>query len=203
MELNALLGVFFLVGGCVNMILEPSMLQLMEDVRKGTLDYTLLKPADSQALVSARQIEIWKLADVLLGLSILGVSLWQLSEPIGAWRAAMFGVTLLSGGALIYSFWLALATCSFWFVKITNILHIFESMYQAGKWPLSIYPTWLQTTLTFAVPVAVAVTFPAQALVGRLNGQSAAIAAACAIASLFASRYFWLFGVKHYSGASA
>lgn len=202
-ELRALLGVFFLVGGLINTILEPSMMRLMEDVRKGTLDFTLLKPEDSQVLVSAQQVEIWKLADVLIGFAILVFSLWQLAEPIGVRQVILFGLTLLSGGAIVYSFWLMLATCAFWFVKITNILVIFESMYQAGRWPLALYPGWLQTALTFAVPVAVAVTVPAEALVGRLNGQTALVSALLAVAALALSRWFWLLGIKHYSGASA
>jgi len=203
MELQALLGVFLLVGGMINMVLEPSMIQLMDDVRKGTLDYVILKPEDTQLLVSARQVEIWKFIDIVLGLGILGYSLWQLSEPVGLQRAALFGATLLSGGALIYSFWLMLATCSFWFVKITNILNIFESMYEAGKWPVGLYPSWLRNTLTFIVPVAVAVSIPAEALLGRLNVQTALIAALCGGTGLVLSRWFWTVGLRHYSGASA
>ena len=194
---------FFIVGGFVNMIIEPSMLRLMEDVRKGTLDYTLLKPEDAQILVSAREIELWKLADILLGVGILGVALWQMSQRIDAGRAALFGITLLSGGAIVYSFWLMLTTCSFWFVKITNILHIFESVYQAGRWPLGLYPRFLRQALTFAVPVAVAVTIPAEALVARLDAQTAAIVAGFALLALLLSRWFWTVGVRNYSGASA
>jgi ABC-2 type transport system permease protein len=202
-ELYALTGVFFIVGGFVNMIVEPSMLRLMEDVRKGTLDYTLLKPEDAQLLVSMREIEIWKLADIVLGAGILSVALWQMSQHIDARRAALFGVTLLSGGAIVYSFWLMLATCSFWFVKVTNILHIFESVYQAGRWPLGLYPPWLRNALTFVVPVAVAVTIPAEALVARLSVQTAALVAGCAVLALLLSRWFWTIGVRNYSGASA
>ena len=70
-QLRALLGVFFIVGGAINICLEPSMVRLMQDVRKGTLDFTLLKPEDSQLLVSFREFELWKLTDVCIGLAIL------------------------------------------------------------------------------------------------------------------------------------
>ena len=202
-QLRALLGVFFLVGGLINMIIEPSMMRLMEDVRKGTLDFTLLKPEDAQVLVSAQQVEIWKLAEVLMGCGILIVSLCQLAEPVSARQVALFGVTLLSGIAIVYSFWLMLATSVFWFIKITNILVIFESMYQAGRWPLGLYPSWLRTALTFAVPVAAAVTIPAEALLGRLNVETALIAMASAAAMLLLSRWLWTRGVSRYSGASS
>lgn len=60
---------------------------------------------------------------------------------------------LLAGSTIIYSFWLILATLSFWFVRVENILEIFRSMNKAGRWPISLYPGWLRYALTFIVPV--------------------------------------------------
>ncbi len=59
-ELLVVVGVFFLVGGLINMLIQPSMQRLMEDVRQGTLDFTLTKPEDAQVLVSVKQVQIWK-----------------------------------------------------------------------------------------------------------------------------------------------
>ena len=81
---------------------------------------------------------------------------------------------------------------------------IFRSMYQAGRWPVGIYPGWLRVTLTAIVPVAFAVTVPAEALAGRLTAANLALACAVALASWrFVSRWFWQRGLRRYSGASA
>ncbi len=202
-ELLALVGVYYLFLGLVNLIVQPSMQRLMEDIRRGTLDFTLTKPEDAQALISLRQIEVWKTVDVVMGLGILVVALAQLGETIGAQEALAFALALLSGGAIVYSFLLMLSTCSFWFVRVENILVIFQSMYEAGRWPVGIYPGWLQFALTGLVPIAFAVTVPAQALTARLNGQTLLLAVGLAVALLLLSRWFWNFGIRHYSGASA
>lgn len=202
-ELLALLGVYFLVGGLISFVIQPSMQRLMEDVRLGTLDFTLTKPEDSQLLVSVRQVQIWKLLDVVLGVGVLATALVRLGASVGAQQALVFGAALLAGGAIVYSFWLILATSTFWFVRVDNILVIFESMYQAGRWPVGIYPPWLRAVLTFLVPVTFAVTVPAEALVGRLDATTLLGAAALAAALLALSRWFWRFGVRRYSGASA
>ena len=76
-------------------------------------------------------------------------------------------------------------------------------MYQAGRWPVGIYPVWLRTILTFLVPVAFAVTAPAEALTARLTVQTLLLAVAVAAFALTASRLFWKFGLRNYSGASA
>jgi ABC-2 type transport system permease protein len=202
-ELVALVGVYLLVGGAINLVIQPSMERLIESVREGTLDFTLTKPEDAQLLVSVQAVQIWKLTDVVLGAGVLIVALIRLGAAVGDWQAAAFGVALLAGGAIVYSFWLILATCSFWFVRVENILVIFQSMYEAGRWPVSLYPGWLRFALTFVVPVAFATTVPAQALTGRLTGQTLLGAVALAAALLVGSRLFWRFGIRYYSGASA
>ena len=202
-ELLALVGVYFLVGGLIQFIIQPSMERLIESVREGTLDFTLVKPEDAQLLVSIQQVQIWKLIDVVMGFVVLAVALVRLGAAVGLWQAMAFAVALLSGGAIVYSFWLILATSSFWFVKVENILVVFQSMYEAGRWPVSLYPQWLRFALTFIVPVAFATTVPAEALAGRLTWQTLVGAVALASAMLIVSRLFWRVGIRQYSGASA
>ena len=68
-EVLALVGVFFLVGGVIRLIIQPSLERLIEAVGEGTLDFTLTKPADAQFLVSIQSVEIWRCTDIVLGAS--------------------------------------------------------------------------------------------------------------------------------------
>ncbi len=202
-ELVALVGVYFLVLGAISLVISPSLERFMEDVRTGNLDFTLTKPEDSQFLVSFSEFRIWKSLDVVLGAAVLGTALVQLSADVGARHAAAFGVALLAGATIVYSFWVLLATLAFWFVRVENILMIFWSMYAAGRWPVGIYPPWLRWTLTLVVPVAFAVTVPAEAIGGRLESSTLVGAVALGVGLFAFSRWFWQIGVRHYSGASA
>ncbi len=202
-HLVALVGIHILVGGVINLVINPSMQRFMEDVRKGTLDFTLIKPADSQLLVSIQRVEIWKLVDVVMGAAVILIALTRLGSRIGWLETAVFLFTLFCGGVIVYSFWLILATFSFWFVRVENILVIFQSMYVAGRWPVGIYPNWLRFTLTFIVPIAFAVTVPAEGLIGRLTMQTLLLMVGVALGLLLVSRAFWKFGIRFYSGASA
>ncbi len=202
-ELVALVGVFMLVRGLIDVVIRPSMERLMEGVRLGTLDFTLTKPADAQLLVSVRQVEIWRLVDVVLGAAVLGIAIIQLGERIGVERVVAFLLMLVAGIAIIYSFLLILSTLAFWLVRLENILVIFLSMYEAGRWPVGIYPPWLRVTLTFLVPVAFAITIPVESLVGRLQWTTMAGTLVLAAGFLVVSRWFWRLGLRHYTGASA
>jgi ABC-2 type transport system permease protein len=202
-EVLALVGVFFIVGGAIRLGIQPSLERFIESVRDGTFDFTLTKPEDAQVLASIQRVEIWKLTDVGLGIGVLSVAIARWGAHVGAVHALIFASALLAGGVIVYSFWMILATSAFWLVRVENILMIFQSMYEAGRWPVSIYPAWLRFALTFLVPVAFAVTVPAQALTGRLSWQTLAGAWALAAVIFTAARLFWRAGVRRYSGASA
>ena len=68
---------------------------------------------------------------------------------------------------------------------------------------MAIYPSWLRISLTYLVPIAFAVTVPAEVLTGRLTVETLAIATGFALALVLISRWWWRFGLKHYAGASA
>jgi len=202
-ELVALVGVYFLVGGLIGFVVQPGMERLTVAVRDGTLDFTLVKPEDSQLLVSVWRTDVWRLTNVVLGAATLAVALVRMGERVGLGQAAAFAAALAAGGVIIYSFWLILATAAFWLVRVENILVIFQSVYEASRWPVSIYPGWLRFALTFLVPVAFATTVPAQALAGKLSWSVLLGAAVFAAVLFLAARIFWLIGSHHYTGASS
>ena len=70
-QLIAVMGIFTIMGGVIRSLIEPNMQRLMEDVRKGTLDYVLTKPEDPQLLVSVRDIRMWQGVEVLTGAIVL------------------------------------------------------------------------------------------------------------------------------------
>ncbi|MGH2522882.1 MAG: ABC transporter permease, partial [Anaerolineales bacterium] len=196
-------GVHLLMGGLIRVVIQPNMERLMGDVQEGTLDYALTKPEDSQVLVSVREIRIWQFVDVVVGLIVVAIAVYQLQAGLGAWQALGFGVALLLGGLMIYSFWLMITSTAFWVVRVHEIANLFEGIYAAGRWPVSLYPDWLRTGLTFLVPVAFAVTVPAEALTNRLTLPTLLRAAALAAGLLVLARWVWYTGLRRYSGASA
>ncbi len=202
-ELLIVMGVYTFIGGLVAVFVQPNMYNLMEGIQQGNFDYTLTKPEDAQVLASIAQFQVWKAVDLLLGVGVIVAGVVQLGSTIGAGEAVIFAVTLLAGGVIVYSLWLILTTTSFWFVNVWSILGLLESIYQAGRWPVGVYPGWLRIGLTFLVPVALAVTVPAEALTGRITLSTMVLILAIALVMGIGSRVFWRFGLKHYSGASA
>jgi ABC-2 type transport system permease protein len=202
-ELLAVMGVHILMGGIIQTAIQPNMERLMTDVRQGTLDYILTKPEDAQVMISVREFRIWQSVDIVVGGIVLIVAVAQLDRGIGLGAALVFAGTLLLGAVMIYCFWLLLTTAAFWIVRMDEIHELFEGIYQSGRWPVTIYPGWLRISLTYLVPIAFAVTVPAEALTSRLTIETLALAAAFALGLFLVTRWFWRFGLRNYSGASS
>jgi ABC-2 type transport system permease protein len=202
-ELLCLLGIQILLGGMIRTFIQPNMMQLMEDVQQGTLDYALTKPEDAQVLVSVRTFRIWQAVDIVSGLILLAVGISGLGPPVGVVNALTFIVALGIGTAMIYCFWLIMTTGAFWVVRMENVAELFDGVYLTGRFPVGIYPTWLRLSVTFLVPIGFAITVPAEAVTSRLDWQTLAVAIGFAILLAVFTRWFWRFGLKNYTGASA
>ena len=202
-ELLVVMGIQILLGGVIKTTIQPNMQRLMEEVRDGKLDFALTKPEDAQVLVSVRDVRIWRAVDVLAGGAVLGYGISGLERGVGLGEAALFALLLLVGALLIYCFWLVIATLAFWIVDTWSIIELFDGVYQTGRWPVSIYPIWLRIGVTFLVPLAFAITVPAEAVTSRLDGATVALALGFAAAFFVFTRWWWGFGLRRYSGASA
>ena len=202
-QLLVILGVQILLGGVVHMSFQPNMERLVDEVRDGKLDFLLTKPEDSQLMVSVRVLQLWQFAEIVSGSIVVGVGISQLTGSVGLGHSLLFLALLLVGALLLYCFWLVLATGSFWVVNMWFLSELFEGMYQTGRWPIGIYPGWLRYSMTYLVPIGFAVTVPAQAITHRLHWGTIAVAVPFALAVTAFTRWFWRFGLRRYSGASA
>jgi ABC-2 type transport system permease protein len=202
-ELLAVMGVHLLMGGVIRSVIQPNMERLMDDVRNGTLDFALTKPADAQTLVSVREFRFWQLVDVIVGIVVISIAFYQLKGTLGILQLLGFLAALIMGGIMLYCVWLMVTSISFWVIRVHEISNLFEGLYAAGRWPVGIYPDWLRTGLTFLVPVAFAVTIPAEALTNRLSGTSLLFALGMTVLFVILARGLWLLGLGNYSGASS
>jgi viologen exporter family transport system permease protein len=202
-ELLVVLGIQILLGGVIRTTIQPNMQRLMEEVRDGKLDFALTKPEDSQILISVRNVQIWRAVDVIAGAAVLGYGIAGLEVGVGVGDALLFVVLLVVGALTIYCFWLAIATLAFWIVDVWQIIELFDGVYQTGRWPVSIYPAWLRFGVTFLVPIAFAITVPAEAVTSRLEWPTVVLALGFAAALFAFTRWWWGFGLRRYSGASA
>lgn len=196
-------GWFSLLKGILDGAINPSLLTVVEQIRQGTLDFVLLKPADAQFLVSTTKFEPWKVLD---GLAALGIFAWAF-HLLGRAPGALDVVTslgLLACATLVlYSIWILVVAAAFWVVRLDNLAYLFNSVFDFARWPVSVFRGALRIVFTFVIPLAIMTTYPAEALLGTLSLQTALLSAGGAITFALISRAVWTRAIGRYTSASS
>jgi ABC-2 type transport system permease protein len=200
-EVAALLGVFNAVAGVVEALLRPNIGRIVQHVRDGTMDLILAKPLDPQLHLSFRRLVIWRGTDVLLGLGLAVYAVTRAGAAPSPESLIAFALTLVAALAIVYAVWLGLMTLSFWFVAVENLEILFDSVYEAARFPVSAYPRAMRFVLVYLIPIAWITTVPASALTGRSGVATAGISLAVAAAALVATRLLWRAALRRYTSA--
>lgn len=200
-EAMLVVGFFTTLKGVLNGAIQPTLQNVVEHVRKGTLDFLLLKPVDSQLMVSTSRLELWRSADVLCGLGIVGYALHCLGLVPTLSDIASAAILLLIAVVLLYSIWIVVVSLAFHFVKVDNLSYLFMSMFDVARWPSAVFRGVFAFVFTFVLPLSVMTTYPALALLHRLDAGALVRSSLLAVGFFFLSRVVWLRSIRRYTSA--
>ena len=201
-EVLVVMGLYTIMDGLQTTFLAPNRQRITEYIREGTLDFVLLKPMDSQFIVSVRDLSVWGIPNIVLGLSLVlysgSVELklgW--SNHLNALMPMAFGVFIL------YSIGFMLGTLTIWFVKLWNVTIAMQSLLEAGRYPVNAYSPGFRMFFTYVVPVVFLTTVPAEAMLDRMTTGWLLTSVILAVGLFVAARIFWLIALRSYTSASS
>ncbi len=196
-------GWFMVLEGVLEGAINPSLITVVDHIRKGTLDFVLLKPADAQFLVSTSRFVLWRVLNVLMGVTIFIVALIMLKRVPSALDIAEALVLWAAAMALYYSLWILIVSLAFYVVRVDNLSFLITSIVDAARWPIDVFRGVVRWIFTFVLPLALVTTYPARALLGSLTvGQLCFSLVFCLVFSLIA-RMIWLRSIARYTSASS
>jgi ABC-2 type transport system permease protein len=202
-EALVVVGWFSVLKAVLDGGVTPSLNFVAEGVRKGTLDFILLKPADAQFLVSTARFEPWRVLDFLGSIGILVYAFHRLGRAPSAGELAvglaLFAVALM----LLYSVWILVVSISFRVVKVDNLSYLFISLFDAGRWPIDVFKGALRLIFTVVFPLALMTTYPAEALLGKLTSGHALLTGAGGLTFTLIARLVWKRALRAYTSASS
>jgi len=201
----AILGVFLTVSALRGLFIGPSLEALAGmdgEVWTGKFDFTLLRPLDVQFQASFRHWRPYRLLDMCLGLGVLLTASARLGQSLSFTALLAFLVTLLIGLLILYAILLIFAGLVFWSPGFL-FTWVFDGFFQMARYPVGIYPQWVQLVLTWIIPVGVITTIPVQALTHSLPAGAFASALLIALALLVGGTLVFRTGLKRYASASS
>lgn len=178
-------------------------------VREGRFDRFLVRPLDPlfQAVTVPQQI--WP--DELVLAIIFFCFATRFSGVHVDLAFVAYVPLVMVGGALIdFGITLAVATASFWFIRIDTLRWVIMSLEQDfTRYPISIYTRGVRFILAFVFPFAFMNYFPATFLLHKtetglsLSPDIGLLTPLVGIAWTGAAYAFWRFGLNHYQGTGS
>ena len=174
----------------------------------------LVRPAGWICCSSCRSTRIRRLrrrfgmdniVNAIIGVIIVGFSLWKLAIMPQLHQAALFLVALALGIGIHYAILFTLATLSFWIVRAQGLIYGYFNVFNIARYPDVVFRGAFKFIFSWLVPVIIVANVPARILARGFDSPwpgilHLAIATALVVGG---SRAFWFFALRRYSSASS
>jgi ABC-2 type transport system permease protein len=212
-EFFLFLSTGLLVNSIVQALFMTNADEFSELIRTGSLDFALLKPIDTQFLVSLQRIEWSSLGNLVFGLVLLGYALAKVEYVPGLVQVVLYPIYVACGVAILYALMIALAASSVWLGRNQTLYDFWFYITNFSRYPREIYRGRfgdpLRWFFTFIIPVLVVINVPARLLVRSLHPQTPEdwllplFTLLAAAVSLLASRWVFNRSLLSYRSASS
>lgn len=207
------LATTLLINSLVQALFMTNADELSELIRTGGLDFAMVKPIDTQFLVSLQRIEWSSLGNFVFGLGLLAYALVKVDYCPSWFQAMLYPGYVICGVAILYSLMIAMAASSIWLGRNQTLYDFWFYITNFSRYPMEIYQgpfgTPLRWFFTFLIPVLIVVNVPAQCLVRPLRIDSVddwflpTYALVATATSLVLSRWVFKRALESYRSASS
>ncbi len=207
------------INSLVQAFFMPNAEEFSELIRTGGLDFALLKPIDTQFLVSFRKVDWSALSNFFAGFVIAIVSLYSLAtrevNPMipSLLSVILYVIFIICGVAIMYSLMICLSATSIWLGRNQTLYDFWFYITNFSRYPMEIYNRgWGQPLygfFTFIVPVLLVVNVPARLLAKPIAPRTTeemllvGWAVVATILSIIASRWVFQRALSSYRSASS
>ncbi len=199
------------INSIVQMFFMTNADEFSELIRTGGLDFALLKPIDTQFLISLRKVEWSSMANFLVAAVLMAYALPRVEGfRLTIWQIVLYPVYVLGGIGILYSLTIVLAAASVWLGRNTSIYDFWFYITTFSRYPMEIYQGpiggWIRWGFTFMLPILIVVNVPARMLAKPLRPEYAyfaLFAIAATLLSLAASRWVFQRALLSYRSASS
>ncbi|GJM25930.1 MAG: ABC transporter permease [Phycisphaerae bacterium] len=202
-----LLGTHFLISSLFEAFFFGNLQRISAQIRTGDLDFVLLKPANTQFLLSFERISYTALANVPLGVILCVYAFSKLDVTPTVQHVSMFVVLVCSGVITLYSLMFMFSATSVWLIRQTSASHFWFYLTSCSKYPAEIYKPMVRGVLwfalTFVFPVLIVANLPANVMVRVFEPYLVAYALFIAVGLLLLSSLVFNWAMRRYRSASS
>lgn len=207
------------INSLVQAFFMPNAEEFSELIRNGGLDFALLKPIDTQFLISFRRVDWSAMSNFAAGFIIALIALYSLANrQVDPMTPTIMSILLYiffvtCGVAIMYSLMICLSATSIWLGRNQTLYNFWFYITNFSRYPMEIYNRgWgrpLYGFFSFVIPVLLVVNIPARILARPISPQTwedqvlIAWGLAATLLSLWISRWVFQRALLSYRSASS
>lgn len=199
-EIYVLMSIFTILDAFTWSFFYQNMREYTDAVYSGKMTMLLTKPVDTQYMLMTQTNSYNNVMRFFVGVGLLVWSLGRLDIMVGLFEVTIFIASMLAALTLIYFLWFIFSTFAFWAEKMNNINNIIPAFRRIWQVPRSVYSGFVSVLLTMIIPLGLIVSVPSEALLGKAVAFWLMYLAVFALGLIVASRLFFSFSVKRFSG---
>ena len=172
-------------------------------VVQGDLDFVLLKPINSQFLVSFRYVKSYAIFSLIILLLMLLRQSHLHSAEIGVMNYIFFSMSFFCGLIIWYSLDFLIACLTFWFKNFTVGGWLSHEILKFSSRPDSIYTGFTRKLLFSLIPMALVSSVPTRMLLYGLNLKLLMYQIIISLGFVLLTFWIWRRGLLRYESASS
>ena len=197
------MGLLFVSDATYMIIFSENLDRFSDRVRKGELDLLLVKPVNSQFMISFKKMATAYCGNLVIAVLWLSFALSRYPDPIHWWRLCLLLILVPCSVAIAYSMRFLFSAVALILTKADNISFVWFQLYRLGLRPDSIYPVWLRYSLLTFLPVAFLASVPARLILHDESLWWLIAAVGIASSCVWFTTRFWKFALRFYTSASS
>lgn len=202
-DMRVFLATVYLTDCTWMLLFERSTQKINQYATQGDLDFLILRPVNSQFLVSCRFISLPHILNIIVLSSAVVWLVHQHNYVIHPLRAFLYALLCLNGALLIYVIDISLACLVFWFRNFSNARWLWFEILKFSHRPDSIYPRALRMIFLFVPPISLINTLPTDVLIKHETFTKALYSFGVTAVLLFMTSLIWNAGLRRYESASS
>lgn len=176
-QVGLLFGITNMAVGIDHLLTDRLWTVAYWEVKMGKMDHMFLRPLPVLFQVIASEVQLEAFGEIIIATALIALCIGNAGVTITLGSVMLLILGIISAAIIISSFKVLVASLAFKFKRSGPLLQFIYNFTGYTKYPMKIYPKFIQGLLTFVIPLGLCLFYPFENLIAPLgNGWLIALA---------------------------
>ena len=159
-QVGLLFGITNMAIGLDHLLTDKLWTVAYFEVKMGKLDHMFLRPLPVLFQVVASEVQLEALGEMIIAVALIALCAGNAGIAGGFTSGVLIALGIICAAIIISSFKVLVASLAFKFKRSGPLLQFIYGFSGYAKYPMKIYPKFIQAILTFVIPLGLCLFFP-------------------------------------------